>query len=334
MPIKNKNILIVGGAGYIGSHMTAFLSRMNYTPVVLDDFSTGHREAVFDAEWIEGTIANSALLDELFSNRSFDAVMHFASFIQVGESVKFPEKYYQNNVANTLNLLTAMLKHNVNQFIFSSTAAVYGEPQYTPIDENHPIKPINPYGFSKSMVEQMLADLHHAHGFRYAILRYFNAAGADPAGKLCERHEPETHLIPLVLQVAKGQRDAITVYGQDYSTLDGTCIRDYVHVTDLCDAHLKALLKLEHGEKNCIYNLGTGQGYSVKQVIDAAKSITNCDIPVIYGARREGDPAILVADPTRAMRDLKWVPQYSDLNTIIQHAWDANKNGIYYCGSR
>jgi UDP-glucose 4-epimerase len=243
----NKNILVVGGAGYIGSHMSAFLSSTDYKPIILDDLSTGHREAALDAEFIEGSIADTALLNEIFSTHSIAAVMHFASFIQVGESVKSPEKYYQNNVANTLNLLTMMLKHNINKFIFSSTAAVYGEPQYTPIDENHVIKPINPYGYSKSMIEQVLADLMHAHGFQYAVLRYFNAAGADPSGKLSERHFPETHLIPLVLEVARGQREAITVNGQDYPTPDGTCIRDYIHVTDLCDAHFKALSGLERG---------------------------------------------------------------------------------------
>jgi UDP-glucose 4-epimerase len=321
----HKNILVVGGAGYIGSHMTAFLSQMGYTPIVLDDLSTGHRDAVLDAELIEGTLADTALLDTLFSRRKFTAVMHFASFIQVGESVKSPEKYYQNNVANTLNLLSAMLKHHVNKFIFSSTAAVYGDPHYTPIDENHPIKPINPYGCSKSMIEQVLADFQRAYAFQYAVLRYFNAAGADPSGQLSERHDPETHLIPLILQVANGEREAITIYGQDYETPDGTCIRDYIHVTDLCDAHFKALLALEKGEQNIIYNLGTGKGYSVKEVIDAARDVTGCDIAVKYGERREGDPAILVADAARAMQNLHWIPQYSDLKTIIEHAWKAYK---------
>lgn len=319
----SKNILVVGGAGYIGSHMTSFLTRMGCNPIVLDDLSTGHSDAVLTADFIEGSIADSALLDQVFSTRSIDAVMHFASFIQVGESVKLPEKYYQNNVANTLNLLTAMLKHKIDKFIFSSTAAVYGEPQYIPIDERHPIKPINPYGFSKSMIEQMLADLMHAHGLHYAALRYFNAAGADPSGKLCERHEPETHLIPLILQVASKRHEALTVNGQDYPTPDGTCIRDYIHVTDLCDAHFKALALLHEG-KSCIYNLGTGHGYSIKQVIDTAREVTGCEIPVIYGPRRAGDPAVLVADAKRAMKDLNWIPQYSDLKTIIQHAWEIN----------
>lgn len=323
MHIKNKKILVVGGAGFIGSHMTAFLSREDCIPVVLDDFSTGHRDAISGAKWIEGNIADTALLEKIFAAHSFDAVMHFASFIQVEESVKFPEKYYQNNVSHTLNLLTTMLKYNIKKFIFSSTAAVYGEPCYTPIDENHPLNPINPYGFSKRMIEQMLADLMHAHGLQYAVLRYFNAAGADPSGKLSERHEPETHLIPLLLHVAQGRRKTITINGNDYPTADGTCIRDYIHVTDLCDAHFKALARLELGEKCCIYNLGTGQGHSIKQVIEAVRDVTTCEIPVIYGPRRMGDPAILVADATRAMRDLQWNPAYSDLKTIIQHAWNS-----------
>ncbi|MEO8400835.1 MAG: UDP-glucose 4-epimerase GalE [Gammaproteobacteria bacterium] len=318
--LTNK-ILVVGGAGYIGSHMTDYLQRSGLTPVVLDDLSTGHRDAVLNAELIVGTLADTNLLDEIFQTGQFVAVMHFASFIQVGESVKDPEKYYQNNVASTLNLLTAMLKHNVNKFIFSSTAAVYGEPNYTPIDENHPIAPINPYGHSKRMVEQVLADYMKAYGFHYAVLRYFNAAGADPAGKLHERHDPETHLIPLVLQVARGERDAITIYGRDYPTPDGTCVRDYIHVNDLCDAHLLALQSLENGVTSCTYNLGTGQGYSVQHVVEVAREVTGAAIPVIYGPRRSGDPAILVADAKRAMRELAWRPKYSDLKTIIQHAW-------------
>ncbi len=303
--------------------MTEYLCQAGFKPIVLDDLSTGHKSAVLNAEFIEGNISDGNLLNQLFQTHQIDAVMHFASFIQVGESVKLPEKYYQNNFVNTLNLLSMMRRHKINKFIFSSTAAVYGEPEYTPIDEAHPMKPMNPYGHSKRMVEQVLADFMDAYGFQYAVLRYFNAAGADPSGKLCEQHDPETHLIPLVLQVASGQREVITIYGQDYPTPDGTCIRDYIHVTDLCDAHFKTLMMLSEGKKSCVYNLGTGQGYSVKQVIDAARDVTQCDIPIIYGARREGDPAILVADSKRAMRDLKWVPQYSDLNTIIQHAWKA-----------
>jgi UDP-glucose 4-epimerase len=320
MPTK-KNILIVGGAGFIGSHMTDYLYCAGYTPIVLDDLSTGHRDAVLNAELIEGSIADTPLLDKLFLTYNFSAVMHFASFIQVGESVVYPAKYYQNNVANTLNLLSAMLKHDIKHFIFSSSAAVYGEPHYTPIDEKHAVVPINPYGRSKLMIEQVLADLSATQGLHYAALRYFNAAGADPAGKLCERHEPETHLIPLVLQVAAGIREAIHIHGRDYPTVDGTCIRDYVHVTDLCDAHLKALERLQSGVKSCVYNLGTGQGYSVQHVVDTAREVTKQKIPVLYGPRRHGDPAVLVADAKLAMRELGWLPKYSDLNVIIEHAW-------------
>ncbi len=321
--MPTKTILVVGGAGFIGSHMTDFLYQAGYTPIVLDDLSTGHRHAVLNSELIEGSIADTNLLEQIFKDRSVAAVMHFASFIQVGESVHQPMKYYQNNVANTLNLLDAMLKHDVKKFIFSSTAAVYGEPNYTPIDEHHPIAPINPYGRSKVMVEQVLHDLAGAQGLQYAALRYFNAAGADPAGKLKECHEPETHLIPLVLQVARGDREAITIHGRDYLTPDGTCVRDYIHVTDLCDAHLKSLHALEAGKQRCVYNLGTGQGYSVQEVVDVARDVTQRKIPVIYGARRSGDPAVLVADAKLAMRELKWTPRYSDLRTIIQHAWGA-----------
>ncbi len=315
-----KHILVVGGAGFIGSHMSAYLKRLGYMTVVLDDLSTGHRDAV-STHLIEGSLSDTKLLDEIFATRKFDAVMHFASFIQVGESVQYPAKYYQNNVANTFNLLQAMLKHRVLNFIFSSSAAVYGEPQYTPIDEDHPIAPINPYGKSKAMVEQALMDMAATEGLRYASLRYFNAAGADPNGNLSERHEPETHLIPLVLDVANGTRDAITIYGNDHLTPDGTCIRDYIHVLDLCDAHLKALQALENGKTQCIYNLGTGRGYSVQEVIDVARKVTQKKIPVVYGAKRAGDPAVLVADATRAMQELNWHPKHSDLQTIIQHAW-------------
>jgi UDP-glucose 4-epimerase len=319
--LKTKHILIVGGAGYIGSHMTLHLQRSGYTPIVLDDLSTGHREAVLEAKLIVGSVADSMLLDEVFSSYQFDAVMHFASFIQVGESVLDPLKYYQNNVANTLTLLSAMLKHGVTKFIFSSTAAVYGEPQaMSPINESHPLKPINPYGWTKRLVEQILEDYARAYDFKYAALRYFNAAGADPSGRIRECHEPGSHLIPLIFQVAKGQRKAIIFNGRDYPTPDGTCVRDYVHVNDLCSAHLLALEALTR-RGSCIYNLGTGQGYSVLQVTDVVRKVTGCDIAVIDGPRRNGDPAMLVADPTRAMKELHWQPRYLDLTTIIEHAW-------------
>lgn len=318
MPTK---ILIVGGAGYIGSHMVDCLERAGYMPIVLDDLSTGHRDAVHNAELIVGDIADSKLLDDLFTKHQFAAIMHFASFIQVGESVVNPAKYYQNNVGGTLQLLTTMLKHQVKNFIFSSTAAVYGEPKYTPIDEEHPIAPINPYGHSKRMIEVMLEDFSKAYDFNFMSLRYFNAAGADPEGRFSERHEPETHLIPLVLQAASGKRKSITVYGQDYPTLDGSCVRDYIHVTDLCSAHLLALQALFAGKPSAFYNLGTGHGFSVQQVIDTAREVTQREIVVSKGERRPGDPAVLVADPSRAIQELNWQPRYSDLKTIITHAW-------------
>lgn len=326
--MPTKSILVVGGAGYIGSHMVACLHRSGFTPVILDNLSTGHKEATGNAELVVGDINNSQLLDELFSAHAFLSVMHFASFIQVGESVKHPLNYYHNNVVGTLNLLNAMLKWNVKRMIFSSSAAVYGEPLSIPIKEDHPLAPINPYGHSKRMVEQMLEDFAHAYGLQFTSLRYFNAAGADVTSQLSERHHPETHLIPLVLQAARNEGAPITIYGSDYPTFDGTCIRDYIHVMDLCQAHLQALQALLDGKNNGCYNLGTGEGYSVKQVIDTTKSITGLDIPVILGPRRLGDPAILVADPTLAMQELNWQPKYSDLQTVIEHAY-LSDNLIY-----
>lgn len=322
--MPTKSILVVGGAGYIGSHMVACLQRSGFTPVVLDNLSTGHREAVGDAQLIVGDITDTQLLDAVFSTQPFLSVMHFASLIQVGESVKDPASYYHNNVTGTLNLLRAMLKWHVKKIIFSSTAAVYGEPISVPIQEEHPLVPINPYGHSKRMAEQILNDFAHAYGLQFASLRYFNAAGADLENKLVERHDPETHLIPLLLNAARGEAAAVTIYGRDYPTFDGTCIRDFIHVMDLCQAHLYALQALLDGKQNGFYNLGTGQGYSVQQVVDTAKSITGLDIPVVYGDRRSGDPAVLVADPSRAMRELNWQPKYSDLATIIAHAHSAS----------
>lgn len=326
MPIKQRYILVVGGAGFIGSHMALALQVAGYTPIVLDNLSTGHRDAVLNAELFVGNMSDTSLLDELCEKYTFSAVMHFASHIEVGESVKQPLKYYQNNVSATLAMLDVLMKHEVKTFIFSSTAAVYGEPLYTPIDEAHPLVPMNPYGNSKYIVEQVLRDLASSHGLRYASLRYFNAAGADPQGRLAERHEPESHLIPLVLQVAAGQREAITIYGHDYATPDGTCVRDYIHVSDLCDAHLLALEALLVGQhRNLICNLGTGVGHSVRQVIAGAREVTGHAIPVIMGARRPGDPAVLVAEASMAQRELAWRPKYPELIQMIAHAWQ------YYC---
>jgi UDP-glucose 4-epimerase len=315
------NILVVGGAGYIGSHMVKRLGQLGCQITTLDNLSSGHRDAVLCGTFAQGDIADSAFLDDLFRKNPFDAVMHFASFIQVGESVQAPAKYYQNNVVNTLNLLNAMVAFDVKRFIFSSTAATFGEPHYTPIDEKHPQQPINPYGRSKLMVEQALADYDKAYGLKSVCLRYFNAAGADPDGQLGERHDPETHLIPLVLQAASGRRAHISVFGTDYDTPDGTCIRDYIHIADLCEAHWLGVQSLVQGAGSQAYNLGNGNGFSVKEVIDTANSVTGREIPVVYGDRRAGDPARLVADSSAAREHLNWKPAYADLARIIEHAW-------------
>ena len=315
------NILVVGGAGYIGSHMVKRLGQLGCQVTTLDNLSAGHRDAVLCGEFVQGDMANVALLNQVFAKGRFDAVMHFASFIQVGESVQEPAKYYANNVVNTLQLLDVMRTHGVKQFIFSSTAATFGEPQYVPIDEAHPQQPINPYGRTKLMVEQALADYDKAYGLKSVCLRYFNAAGADPEGQLGERHEPETHLVPLVLQAASGRRAHISVFGRDYDTPDGTCIRDYIHIVDLCEAHWLAVQHLVNGGASESFNLGNGQGFSVQEVIDTARQVTGRAIAVQEGPRRAGDPARLVADASRAREVLGWQPQFADLATIIAHAW-------------
>jgi UDP-glucose 4-epimerase len=313
-------ILAVGGAGYIGSHMVKLLDRHGCNVTTLDDLSSGYKDAVLAGEFVEGSCGDSNILNSLLSS-GFDAVMHFASFIQVGESVKHPDMYYKNNFVNTLTLLDAMRAHNVKKFIFSSTAATFGEPHYMPIDELHPQQPINPYGRTKLMVEQLLADYDTAYSLKSVCLRYFNAAGADPDGQLGERHDPETHLIPLVLQVASGRRPHISVFGRDYDTPDGTCIRDYIHIQDLCSAHWLALQSLINGAESQAYNLGNGAGFSVQEVINTAEKVTGRDIQVVDDHRRAGDPARLVADSRLAREKLGWQPQYADLATIIEHAW-------------
>ena len=315
-----SKVLVVGGAGYIGSHMVKMLGRQGCDVTTLDDLSSGHRDAVLCGDFVQGDMGDRGVLDAVLA-RGFDAVMHFASFIQVGESVQQPAKYYQNNVVNTLGLLDAMRSHGVGRFIFSSTAATFGEPQYSPIDERHPQQPINPYGRTKLMVEQVLADYERAYGLRSVCLRYFNAAGADPEGQLGERHEPETHLIPLVLQAASGRRPHIGVFGRDYDTPDGTCVRDYIHIEDLCSAHGLALQSLMGGAGSQAYNLGNGQGFSVQEVIDTAQQVTGCPIAVVNGPRRAGDPARLVADASLIREKLGWQPRYADLATIVEHAW-------------
>lgn len=319
--MPDTKTLVIGGAGYIGSHMVRCLKDAGRQVLVLDNLSSGIREAVGDAELIVGDAGDAALLDKLFTERNIGCVMHFASFIQVGESVIDPGKYYDNNVARTITLLNAMVRHKVPYFIFSSTAATFGNPEYIPIDEAHPQTPINPYGRSKLMVEQLLEDYSRAYNLRYGCLRYFNAAGAQADSSIGECHEPETHLIPLVLQVASGRRNSIKVFGNDYDTLDGTCVRDYIHVCDLSDAHLKLLEALENGMESHNFNLGTGTGYTVMQVIEEARRITGHAIPADIEARRAGDPAVLIAGSKSTCETLGWTPTLSDLPTIIKHAW-------------
>lgn len=315
-------ILVVGGAGYIGSHMVKSLHNSDIDVVTLDNLSRGYRDAVKYGEFVEGDLGDHKLLDQVFTEHDIDAVMHFAAFIEVGESVQDPSKYYKNNVSNTQVLLDTMVQHNIPYFIFSSTAAIFGEPEYTPIDEKHPKNPINPYGHSKLMVEQILKDYDHAYGLKSTCLRYFNAAGADPDGELGERHNPETHLVPLILQAASGRRSDIKIFGNNYDTDDGTCVRDYIHINDLCTAHLAALKRMQKCNQSAAFNLGNGTGFSVKKVIDTTKSITGIDFSVTESERRDGDPAVLVADATLAKKELGWTPEHDRIEMIIKTAWD------------
>lgn len=314
-------ILVVGGAGYIGSHMVRELLDRGFDPVVFDNLSTGHEWAVPDGRLIQGDLADSRALAQLFTTQRFTAVMHFASFIQVGESVAAPLKYYHNNVANTLNLLSAMQDAGVKRFVFSSTAAVYGTPSEVPITESADLHPENPYGHSKSMIERVLADCDQAWGLKSACLRYFNAAGALPSSEIGEAHHPESHLIPLILQVALGRRDSICINGTDYDTPDGTCIRDYIHVCDLASAHTLALEALLRGDGSKVYNLGNGKGYSIREVIETCRRITGHPIPEKTGSRRSGDPARLVASSKSIKDELGWNPRFPELDTIVETAW-------------
>jgi UDP-glucose 4-epimerase len=312
---------VTGGAGYIGSHNVKYLRARGEQVVVLDDLSRGFAEAVGDVPLYRGSTGDAAVLDRIFREHAIDAVLHFAAFIEVGESVRDPTRYYRNNVANTLVLVAAMVRHGVGRLVFSSTAAIFGTPEYTPIDEIHPKAPINPYGRSKWLVEQLLADYATIHGLHSVCLRYFNAAGADPDGELGERHDPETHLIPLVLQGASGRREAIHIFGDDYPTADGTCVRDYVHVWDLAQAHWLALGHLRSRGESAAFNLGHGAGYSISQVIETARRVTGRAFPVERGPRREGDPATLVAESRQAREVLGWAPEYADLERIVADAW-------------
>jgi UDP-glucose-4-epimerase GalE len=315
------SVIVAGGAGYIGSHMVRMLSESGFHPVVVDNLATGHAEAVGEATLRTGDIGDATFMAPLLREFQPQCVMHFAAASLVGESMTAPAKYWRNNLVQTLALLDTMVECGVKQFIFSSTAAVYGNPVEVPITEQHPQNPINPYGNSKLAVERALQDYGRAYGLRSITLRYFNAAGAHPDGSIGERHEPETHLIPLVLQVASGRRKEIARFGTDFPTPDGSCIRDYIHVQDLCTAHLLALKKLGEGAQTTVYNLGNGNGHSVTEVIEAARRVTGHPIPVRDDPPRAGDPPVLVADARRARAELGWMPQYAEIETIIAHAW-------------
>lgn len=324
MSEAKSTILVTGGAGYIGTHAVLALKRAGYEVIVLDNLVYGHRELVEDVlqvKLIVGDTNDRPLLDELFATHNIAAVMHFAAYIAVGESVVEPGKYYRNNVTGTLTLLEAMVAASVKKFVFSSTCAVYGEPQKVPIPEDHPFNPMSPYASSKLMVERILADFDVAYGLKSVIFRYFNAAGAEPTGLLGEDHNPETHLIPLVLLAALGKRESITILGTDYPTPDGTGVRDYIHVCDLADAHVLGVEYLLKGNNSEVFNLGNGNGFSVREVIETGKAVTGRDFKVVESDRRPGDVPVLVGSSDKAKKNLGWSPQYLDLREIVMHAW-------------
>jgi UDP-glucose 4-epimerase len=321
---KNQTILVTGGAGYIGSHAALALKNAGYEVIILDNLSYGHQEIVDEVlqlKLIVGDTSDRALLDRLFTTHQIDAVMHFAAYIAVGESVSEPGKYYTNNVASTLNLLEAMLAHGINKIVFSSTCAVYGMPKEVPMSENHPHDPLSPYAASKDMVERILKDFDVAFGLKSVAFRYFNACGADPGGLLGEDHTPETHLIPLALLTALKKRESLSIFGTDYDTPDGTCVRDYIHVNDLADAHVLGLEYLLSGGESEIFNLGNGNGFSVREVIETARQVTGLEIPAVESDRRPGDAPILVGSSEKVRKMLGWNPKYADLRKIIAHAW-------------
>lgn len=322
--MAKTKVLVTGGAGYIGSHAVLALQQSGYEVVILDNLVYGHQDlvdSVLKTELVVGDTNDRALLDELFQKHDFAAVMHFSAYAYVGESVQAPDKYYRNNVVGTLTLLEAMRDAGIKQFVFSSTCATYGNPEKIPLTEDHPQNPINPYGATKLMVERILKDFDVAYGLRSVCFRYFNAAGADPEGRLGEDHNPETHLIPLVLMAAMGKRASVSIFGLDYPTPDGTCIRDYIHVTDLATAHVLGLEYLLKGGNSDVFNLGNGNGFSVKEVIDTARRVTGKEIPVVESDRRPGDPPVLVGSSAKAIDILGWQPQYADLEQILAHAW-------------
>lgn len=327
MSFRNNtmNILVTGGAGYIGSHTCKALAREGYNPITYDNLVYGHPWAVKWGPLEEGDIADRTRLDEVILKHGPEAVVHFAAYTYVGESVENPAKYYRNNVAGTLTLLEAMRDHGIDEIIFSSTCAVYGNPDSIPIAEDHAQRPISPYGASKQMIERILRDFDLAHRIRAVSLRYFNAAGADPEGDLGEDHDPETHLIPLVIQAALGQRPHVEIYGTDYPTPDGTAIRDYIHVTDLAEAHVKALSYLENKGTSLTINLGTGKGYSVREVISGIERVAGRPVPARNSPRRPGDSPILLADAKQASKTLNWQPRYTDIDPIVESAWRWHK---------
>jgi len=318
--LKGK-ILVVGGAGYIGSHFAHFIQNKGWSPVILDNLLLGHKKAAGEIPLVVGDVGDESVLDRLFAGGEFGAVAHFAAFAKVGESMADPAMYYQNNVCHGLTLLKAMARHKVEKLIFSSTCAVYGEPEKIPIAEDNPKAPINPYGASKLFFERMAMDMAAVSCIRPVFLRYFNAAGADPEGALGEDHDPESHIIPIVLQSALGLRGPVSIFGQDYPTKDGSCVRDYIHVTDLAEAHLLALDYLEQGGAPDAFNLGNGMGHSVLEVLDAARRVTGINIEAVVAPRRPGDPATLIGSSEKAMRVLGWKPKYHELETIIKTAW-------------
>ena len=310
----------------MGSHVVKHLGESGHTVLVYDNLSKGHRQAVLYGEFVVGDVGDGERFRRVVREFRPHVVMHFAAFIEVGESVRKPFKYYHNNFSKTIQMLNVMVEEGVRYFIFSSTAAVYGMPREIPIPESHPIEPINPYGASKAFVERVLMDMEVAHGLRFASLRYFNAAGADPHGRIGESHDPETHLIPLILKAAKGERESITIYGTDYPTPDGTAIRDYIHVEDLSKLHLLSMDYLVSSDSSLVINCGYGHGYSVREVIDMARRVTGRDFEVVEGDRRPGDAPILVADNTRSLELLGWKPQYDDLEFILRTAWNWELN--------
>lgn len=322
-PLQSNYILVVGGAGFIGSHINEMLHRQGYQTIVLDNLSLGCQAAADHGIFVKGDIADADLLDRLFTQYKIDAVMHFAAFKDVGESVKEPLKYYQNNVSNTLTLLSAMIRHEVKVFIFSSSASIYGMPQENILTEHHPCHPINPYGETKLIVENILKDFDKAYGLRSCSLRYFNAAGGDPEGKIKNCFSKDSNLIPIILRTIGNPERSVTIFGTDYPTPDGTCIRDYIHIEDLGTAHIAAMNHLLNGAPSSCYNLGSGRGFSVREVIAAVEKVTGQKINVKEGPPRPGDPPILVASNRKALEELGWKPAYPSLEVIIEHAWKA-----------